>query len=294
MTTWKRRAGITVGGLVLLIGLAAGTGYAVSSMHLNARPEVEAHELDLAAADIAEGERLAGAFGCRDCHGGNLAGVMLIDEMPMARLPAPNLTPGREGGALTVEQWERAIRHGIGADGRALFIMPSQEYVYLSDREIADLVAYLQTLPAIPDSLPEREFGPVGRGLVALGKLHPSRDRMLPDARHLEAPAKEPTAEYGYYLTRLCIGCHGTQLAGAPAEAPGAPPGANLTPAGNLKNWTYEQFAHTLKTGVTPEGKHLNPMYMPWTAFSHATDTEMRAIWAYLTSLQPVEWTPTE
>src|SRR5690606_10273418 len=31
---------------------------------------------------------------------------------------------------------------GIGQDGRALFIMPSQEYVYLSDREIADLVAY--------------------------------------------------------------------------------------------------------------------------------------------------------
>lgn len=288
MTTWKRRAGITLGGLVLLILLAAGAVYAVSSMQLNEKPEIEAHALDLAAADLAEGERLAGALGCRDCHGENLAGMMLIDEMPMARLPAPNLTPGRRNGALTPDEWELAIRHGIGQDGRALFIMPSQEYVYLSDREIADLVAYLATLPAISDTLPARQFGPVGRGLVALGKFKPSRERMLPDANHMDPPAKEPTAEFGFYLTRLCTGCHGPQLAGAPAEAPGAPPGANLTPAGNLKNWTYDQFARTLKTGVTPEGKHLNPMYMPWTAFSHATDTEMRAIWAYLTSLEPV------
>ena len=289
MTTWKRRAGITLAGIVVVIGVAAGTGFAVSNMHLNARPNVSAHALDLSSADPAEGDRLAGTFGCRDCHGPDLSGFMLIDEMPMARLPAPNLTPGRDGGALTVEQWELAIRHGIGADGRALFIMPSQEYVYLSDREIADLVSYLQTLPAIPDTLPARAFGPVGRGLLALGRVASAIDRTAPDARHLEAPAKEPTAEFGYYLTRVCISCHGMQLAGAPPEAPGSPPGANLTPAGNLKNWTYDEFVHTLKTGVTPEGKQLNPMYMPWTALSHFNDTEMRAVWAYLGGLEPVE-----
>jgi mono/diheme cytochrome c family protein len=288
MATWKRRAGVTLAGLVVVVALAAGTGFAVSSRHLNARPEVATHALDLSGADVAEGARLAGLFGCRDCHGGNLAGTMLIDAMPVSRIPAPNLTPGREGGALTAEQLERAIRHGVAADGRALFIMPSQEYTYLADREVADLIAYLLTLPAIPDTLPAREFGPVGRGLVAVGKIRSAPERMFADAAHMDAPAKEPTAEYGYYLTRLCIGCHGEDLAGAPSEAPGSPPGANLTPAGNLKNWSYEQFVQTLKTGVTPEGKHLNPMYMPWTALSHANDTELRAIWAYLTSLEPV------
>lgn len=288
MTTWKRRAGITLAGLVVVIGVAAGAGFAVSSMQLNETPDVNAHALDLSNADPVEGERLAGAFGCRDCHGPDLSGYMLIDEMPLGRLPAPNLTPGRDGGALTVEQWELAIRHGVGTDGRSLFIMPSQEYVYLGDREIADLVSYLQTLPSIPDTLPEREFGPVGHGLIAIGKLQSAPDRTAPDARHLAAPAKEPTAEFGYYITRACTGCHGAQLAGAPPESPGAPPGANLTPAGNLRNWTYDEFVHTLKTGVTPEGKQMNPMYMPWTALSHFNDTEMRAIWVYLRSLEPI------
>jgi len=280
--------GITFAGLlgfVVVVGLA---GFVISDRRLNEHPVIEAHALDISTADVAEGERLTAAYGCRDCHGDNLAGGMLIDEMPMARLAAPNLTPGRKDGPFTPAQLEVAIRHGVGADGRALFIMPSQEYVYLSDGDVTDLIAYLQALPAVSDTLPEREFGPVGRGLVALGKLEPVTDLMPPDARHLDQPAMEPTAELGFYLTRLCIGCHGPQLAGAPPEQPGAPPGANLTPAGNLKNWTYEQFAQVFETGATPEGKQLDPMYMPYTALTHMNDTELRAIWVYLTSLEPV------
>ncbi len=293
MSLWLRRAGITLAGIVVLIALAAGAAFAVGSMRINDKPDAISETFDASGGDAVEGDRLAGTFGCRDCHGPDLAGTLLIDGMPMARVAAPNLTPGRAGGAFTADQWERAIRHGIGADGRALLVMPSQEYVYLSDREMADLVAYLQTLPAIPDTLPAREFGPVGRGLVAFGKVKFAPALMAPDARHLEAPEKAPTREFGYYLTRLCTGCHGHDMAGAPpAGAPGAPPGANLTPAGNLKNWTYEQFVQTLKTGVTPEGKHLNPEYMPWTAFSNANDTELQAIWAYLQSL-PATPSPT-
>lgn len=288
MSTWKRRVGIALTTILGLVAVVALTGFVVSSRHLNERPEIEAHALDIATADVAQGERLAGAYGCRDCHGDNLAGTMLIDEMPMARLAAPNLTPGRRDGPFTPAELEVAIRHGVGADGRTLFIMPSQEYVYLSDRDVTDLIAYLQSLPAISDTLPERQFGPVGRGLVALGKVQPVTDLMPPDARHLDAPAMEPTAELGYYLTRLCTSCHGAQLAGAPAAQPGAPAGTNLTPAGNLGNWTYEQFVAVLKTGVTPDGRQLDPMFMPWTALSHMNDTEMQAIWAYLTSLEPV------
>lgn len=289
MRTWVRRTGIVIGALFAVVVLALGAVYAVSSSRLSEDHEAAAHAFDPARGDIAEGRHLATAYGCQDCHGANLAGTLLVDGMPFARIAAPNLTAGRAGGALTNEQWELGVRHGIGADGRALVIMPSPEYVYLSDRDLADLVAYARTLPAVSDTLPAREFGPVGRTLITLGKLPTAVDLMPEDARHLPAPEKAPTPEFGEYLTRLCTGCHGADLAGGQPPDPEAPPAPNLTPAGNLANWTFDQFDTALRSGRTPEGKSLNPQFMPWTAIGKVTDTEMRAVWAYLTSLEPIQ-----
>lgn len=289
MKTWVRRTGIVVGALFAVVVLALGAVYAVSSSRLDEGHEATAHAFDPASGDIAEGRHLAGAYGCQDCHGEDLAGMMLIDGMPFARIAAPNLTAGRAGGALTDEQWELGVRHGIGRDGRALVIMPSPEYVYLSDSDLADLVAYARTLPAVTDTLPARAFGPVGRTMVALGKMPTAVDLMPAGARHLPAPEKAPTREFGAYLTRLCTGCHGPDLAGGQPPDPAAPPAPNLTPAGNLANWSYEQFEATLRKGTTPEGKVLNPQFMPWTAIGKLKDTELGAIWVYLTSLEPVQ-----
>ncbi len=287
MSVWVRRTAIVVGGLVTVVVLAAGAVYAVSSVRLGEKHEGTVHDFDAASGDPAEGAHLAVAYGCADCHGENLGGTLLIDGMPFARIPASNLTAGRASGALTDAQWELGVRHGIGSDGRALAIMPSAEYVYLSDEDLADIVAYVRTVPPVHDDLPERAFGPIGRAMVTLGRFPFATDLMLPDARHLPAPEKAPTHEFGYYLTRLCTGCHGADLAGAPAMQPDAPPAPNLTPAGYLSDWTYEQFVQTMRTGTNPEGRALNPQFMPWTAIGKATDTELRAIWEYLQSLEP-------
>lgn len=286
MGIWLRRAGVGLGALVVLLLLAAGAVYAMSSARLGATATAEAHAFDAASGDAVEGGRLAGLYGCTDCHGEDLAGKVMIDEMPFARVAAPNLTSGRSGGALTDVQWELAVRHGVGTDGRALFIMPSPEYVYLSDRDLADIVAHVRTLPAVSDDLPPRAFGPVGRVLVTLGKLPLTTDLMPPDAAHPAAVAKEPTADFGRYLTRLCTGCHGPDLGGAPPGPPGAPAGPSLAGDGNLRNWTLEQFAAALRTGRTPEGKQLDPQFMPWTAVGKASDAEIEAMWTYLSSLR--------
>jgi mono/diheme cytochrome c family protein len=285
---WLRRVGIVLVGLVLLLAVAFGVVYAVSSSRIGADHTATVHAFDAASGNVAEGRHLAETYGCVDCHGANLGGTLLVDGMPFARVAAPNLTAGRAAGALTDEQWELSVRHGIGPDGRALIIMPSSEYVYLSDQDLADLVAYVRTLPAVADTLPPRAFGPVGRTLITLGQLPFQTELMHDGAQHMPAPEKQPTAQFGLYLTRLCTGCHGANLAGAAPAQPGAPPGANLTPAGNLSGWSYEQFVETLRTGRTPEGKQLDPQFMPWTALGRATDTELRAIWEYLTSLEPV------
>jgi hypothetical protein len=65
----------------------------------------------------------------------------------------------------------------------------------------------------------------------------------------------------------------------------GPPPGPNLTPGGELGNWSEADFMAALRSGQTPSGKTLDPEQMPWTSFSNMTDSELQAIWAYLSTL---------
>lgn len=65
----------------------------------------------------------------------------------------------------------------------------------------------------------------------------------------------------------------------------------NLTPdrETGLGDWTLEEFRRALKEGVAKGGRPLRPP-MPWERFSKVfSDEDIRAIWAYLRSLPPVE-----
>jgi cytochrome c553 len=289
MKVWVRRTGMALGGLAALVLVAISGVYGMSAAAVGTRHAGEPHAFDASIGRAAEGARLAGVYGCTECHDADLGGQVLIDGMPFARVAANNLTSGRASGPLTEVQFEQAVRHGIGVDGRALFVMPSADYVYLSDQDVADLLAYLRSLPAVGRELPARKFGPVGRTMVLAGKVKFQPDLIAadPDARHLEKPGGDNPVQLGYYLTRLCTGCHGLDLAGASAMDPATPPGANLTPAGNLKNWSLDDFRTVFSTGRTPEGKQLDPMVMPWKPIGNAHADELDAIWAYLQTLEP-------
>src|SRR6266545_817521 len=70
---------------------------------------------------------------------------------------APNITSDLETGIGTWTDGEkiRAIREGIGKDGRALFpMMPYKLYRKMSDEDVYSLVAYLNTLPPVRNLLP--------------------------------------------------------------------------------------------------------------------------------------------
>ena len=67
---------------------------------------------------------------------------------------------------------------------------------------------------------------------------------------------------------------------------------ANLTPAeSGIGNWTEEQFFLAFREGKAkglPGSRTLLPP-MPWEAFGHKTDNEIKAIFAYLKSIEPIE-----
>jgi mono/diheme cytochrome c family protein len=287
--------GIVLGGLIVVVLLAFLVLFITGGAKFNRTYEVAVNPVAIPEGEeaVAHGEHVFLTRGCVDCHGPNLGGTEFINEPSLAVLPAPNLTPGGVGGTYTDEDWVRALRYGVGADGRGLLIMPSQYYTHLSDEDLGALIAYLKQIEAVDSDLPPRRVGTLGRILLATNQLPPPAPEMIDPNMDRTAPPAGETAEYGEYivLTTGCQDCHGANLAGAvpPGSDPGTPLSPNLTPAGHLSGWTRDNFIQTLRTGVTPDGRSLDPERMPWPVAAYSTDTELGAIWAYLASLPPAQ-----
>ena len=137
--------------------------------------------------------------------------------------------------------------------------------------------------------MPKTDLGPLGRVMLALGQLPPEIEPNVisidHDAPRPVAPQPGVTMEYGKYLTRTCALCHGTNFNGQTVVLDGPPIlTPNLTPGGELRSWSEEDFIATLRTGVTPGGKQMRSE-MPWKYLGQMTDDEMKAVWMYLQSL---------
>lgn len=245
------------------------------------------------AAAIERGRHIATTRGCTDCHTSNLGGQVVIHAPPIAQIAAPNLTRGSGGvtAAFSVVDWERAIRHGLRPDGRALLLMPSDEMNGLSDADTADLIAWLRQVPAVDRASQPNSIGPVGRALLAFGQLPLiAATRINQHASHIASITPGVTIEYGRYLAQGCGGCHGAHLSGGtiPGMPPDTPKAANLTPdpVTGLGKWSKVDFYRVVREGHKPDGSAVNP-FMPWKAIGSSSDAELDALWAYLRSVPP-------
>ena len=286
--------GIVLGSLVGLLVLAFLVLYTIGSVKWNRFREkdydvpVETITIPTDQASIARGKHIATIRMCRDCHTEKLSGQS--ESVPgLITLAFPNLTSGAGGvGATNTNQdWVRAIRYGVGHDGRGLLLMPSRVWYYLSDEDLADLIAYLKSLPPVDNEPPKTGLGPFGRVMMTLGQLPP--EITAPDVTVIDhegprpiAPEMGVTVEYGMYLARTCTLCHGSELNGQTIFDGSL--ALNLTPGGEIKGWSEEDFITTMRTGVTPSGHQIKDV-MPWKYFGQMTDDELKAVWMYLQSL---------
>lgn len=250
---------------------------------------IEAIAIPSDVAALSHGEHIATTHYCGYCHGDNLAGGFLVNEAALAVIPAPNLTAGAGGVGAANEDgdWVRAIRHGVGHDRRGLIGMPSRVWHQMSDEDLGALVAYLKTIPPVDNELPERRIGPLFRLMLALGQAPPPEPSLIDhDVPRSAPPEPGVTVEYGEYLATSCTACHGVNMAGGTTRTLDGElvTALNLTPGGELAGWTQADFISTLRTGVTPGGRHLSDE-MPWTYVGQMTDDELQAIWLYLQSL---------
>jgi cytochrome c553 len=284
---WLRWTGRLLAGLVLLIVLAVAIVYAISSLPIRRTYDFPDAAVRAAtdSSSLAWGRHVMETVAkCQECHDADLGGRMMMNEAAFARLAAPNLTRGRGGIAeYTDADLERAIRHGVGRDGRPLIFMPSDAYGVMTDEDLAALMGYLRTFPPVDREHPEPSIGPVARGLYLTGKFP-----LLPVEiiRHdAPRPARSPgvTVGYGEYLATIggCRSCHGQTLAGD------ANPDAPDITVGRLADWTEADFLRALREGRRRDGSAIDPMRMPWVRSGLMTDDEIRAVWAYMRSLPP-------
>ncbi len=285
MKTFLKWTGLVLVGLIVVVFVA---GVLIVNKGTSAKAETYAvtatllSEVPADSTTIARGAHLAKINACNDCHTENLAGQVFIDAPPFIAT-ATNLTSGQGGigSQYSVEDWDRAIRYGVRPNGQSLMFMPSRTLHNLSDEDTAALIAYLQQLPPVDNKLPDTELRTIGKVLAGTGELdvagevHTAAERMTVS----EASSKAQ----GKYLSSItCTYCHGDDLRGGEPLEPGKPAPTDLTAAGA---WTLDVFVKAMRTGETPSNPEMDPAVMPWSAFKHMTDAELKAIHTYLATL---------
>jgi mono/diheme cytochrome c family protein len=234
--------------------------------------------------------------GMQPVPGMTLAGGRVFEERGF-RAVAPNITQDRETGigAWTDGEIAAALRDGHRPDGSMIGPpMPVESYRGISDRDLAALVAWLRTIPAVRNNITERSRYP-----FTLAPHGP------PLASVPDPPADDLVARGLYVAVNLahCMDCHSAQLSegradpngrgarGLVLEGPwGAVQAANISshPIEGIGRWSDEQILGAITRGVLADGRRLAPpMSGRAPVWARMDPADLRAIVAYLRSLPP-------
>ena len=228
------------------------------------------------AAELANGPRMLRVNGCVSCHGEGLRGKLFFSEPGVATIYAPNLALLAR--TVSDAQLERGIRQGIGHDGRSLAVMPSAGYQFLTDGEVAALIAAIRAIPPAGKPVPPNSVGPIGRLGLVTGKF-PRAPELVAQYRAAPLPAYGKDTELGRHLVQTnCADCHGADLKGRQIN-----PKAKSVDLDIVGAYDLPQFEALLRRGVAPSGKDLGLMKaVAVEDFKYLTDAEIAAIHAYL------------
>jgi len=287
--------GIVLGSVVGLILVFAAILFFKGSAQLNKTYDIPDDNIVIPtdAASLEKGKHLAETL-CTHCHTTDLSGKTWFSFPPAGKVDSANLTSG-EGGIgrefTTDADYIRAIRHGVGPDGKPIFMPAVAAFQSMSDQDLGALIAYLKTVPPVNHKTNGQQFTPLAKILIGVGVIKLPVE-IVSHNSDVAAPTPGLTTEYGQYLVTVggCYDCHGSNLAGGPYPQPGVSilvP--NITPGSEVGSWTEEQFFATMHTGVTPGGHELNQEYMPWQEIGKSTDDELKAVWMFLQSQPKLE-----
>ncbi|QBP12530.1 c-type cytochrome [Cupriavidus metallidurans] len=275
--------------------------------------------IDLSEADLANGRAVFLASDCATCHSTPkqhektlLGGGRALDTA-FGVFNMPNISPDRETGIgnWTLEQFDRALREGVGPDetwpdGRNLYpAFPYTSYQRLSDRDVRDLFGYIMSLPPVTNKVQDHELKfPYnlrrGVGVWRLAFLDGQRGiaPMVPAGVDSELYLR------GAYLVEgagHCAECHsprgimgnvvpGLRFAGGPnPEGTGYFP--NITPdETGIGFWSAASIFNYLHLGSNPIGRVADgDMAEVIENTAQLSARDLRAIALYIKNLPPIE-----
>jgi mono/diheme cytochrome c family protein len=278
---------------------------------LTAVPAMPAVTAPAHAPDLANGQTTFNAGGCSSCHAVpgqpdrfKLGGGLAIPS-PFGTFYAPNISPDPADGIgrWTEAQFVTAVTKGISPEGTHYFpAFPYTSYAHARPEDIADLFAYLKTLPPVSGKVRDHDVPfpfNIRRNIGIWKLLFMDDEPFKPDA------ARSAQWNRGAYLVNglgHCAECHSPRnflggimasqrFAGGPnMEGEGFVP--NITPKG-IGDWSEKDIAYFLETGDMPDGDSAGgSMVRVIKNTSQLSPGDRAAIANYLKSLPPVDGPP--
>ncbi|MBA8841594.1 cytochrome c [Ochrobactrum sp. RH2CCR150] len=264
--------------------------------------------------DAVKGEQIFWAGGCASCHAAPGAagdarkvlagGHELVSDF--GTFIVPNISPSEQGiGTWTIQDFANAMLKGVGKQGEHLYpSFPYTSYTRMKPQDVADLYAYMKTLPASDNVAAPHKLGfpfNIRRSLGFWKHLY------LSDAPAVAIADASDLVKRGQYLTEAlghCGECHtprniigslqtGQWLAGALSAETGSDGKKSVVPnittgEGGIGDWSEKDIAYALQSGFTPDFDSLGgSMTDVVSNMAHLTEADRNAIAAYLKAIPP-------
>ena len=239
-----------------------------------------------------------GLAACGWCHGAGqqpdspLSGGRAVEDR-YGEVNAPNITWSESG----IKSWSttelvQAIRNARSREGEDLSQDVHRGYLWMSDDDILSIVSYIRSAPPKENDVERRSVGFISRNTTGFWESRKTVSGYVPSINPLEKVA------YGQYLTNHvanCSFCHNSSptllsgegyLAGGKiitrGDASKAAPALNGGPESAVKGWAENDLVQYFKTGRTPEGRQIDPVFCPHNFYRNAANAELEAMAAYL------------
>jgi len=294
--------------LVIILGFAA-------FINFQGIPKYDPPKVDLTVEvtpeRVAHGERLSAVL-CTECHVSDkerkLSGKLLVDiPKEFGTAYSKNITNDPEVG---IGKWTDGeiyalLRTGIKKDGN--YIPPYMpKFPNMSDEDIYSIIAFLRSERPLVQASQQEPPDCQPSFLVKMLSNFVFKPYPMPE-QEIIAPDTTDLVTHGEYLVNArlgCFACHSADFKTVndlePKKSVGYLAGGNpmlnyegevvrsanitMDKETGIGSWTEEQFVTALKTGQTPNGPYVYPML----AYTVLDTVEIRAIWAYLNTIPPV------
>lgn len=212
-----------------------------------------------------------------------------------------NITPAHLSGWTDGEIY-RTITTGVNKDNEALFpVMPYLNYGKMDPEDVLSIIAYLRTLAPHKNDPPARKIDFPMNFII---------NTIPQKAAPMQRPDTTDMVKRGEYLVTIaaCVECHTPvekgQIIPEKAFSGGRefsmPSGVlhtpNITPdiKSGIGAWSDSMFVGRFKSYSRPEslhpvGKNEFNTIMPWSMYAGMTEGDLKAIFAYLKSIKPVD-----